>query len=75
MSDHDVDTMRDEYDFSNARPNPYAKRMKAEGKVVLLEPDLQEVFPDSAAVNAALRMVMRAGARAASARAREKRAS
>lgn len=73
MTDNDIDTMRDEYDFSNARPNSYAKRMKAEGSIVVIEPDVQAVFPDSASVNAALRMVMRAGARAASARA--KRAS
>lgn len=54
--------------------NPFAQRFQ-ELNLVSLDDDVKAVFPDSAAVNAALRMVMRAGARAASARAREKRAS
>jgi hypothetical protein len=45
-----------EFDFSKAERGRYAKRLKAEGSnLVLLEPDLAKTFPDSAAVNAALR--------------------
>lgn len=54
--------------------NPFAQNFQ-ELNLVSLDPDVKAVFPDSEAVNAALRMVMRAGARAASVRAREKRAS
>jgi hypothetical protein len=55
------DDMRAEYDFdfSKAERGRYAKRIKAEGtNLVLLEPDLAKTFPDSAAVNAALRSVV-----------------
>jgi hypothetical protein len=44
-----------EYDLSNARRNPYAARFAAGVTVVLLEPDVAARFPDSAAVNDALR--------------------
>lgn len=70
-----VDDMQDEYDFSGGVRGKYAARFRQGTNLVQLDPDVKEVFPDSEAVNAALRMVMRAGARAASARAREKRAS
>lgn len=53
--------MRAEYDFdfSKAERGRYAKRIKVEGSnLVLLEPDLAKTFPDSAAVNAALRSVV-----------------
>lgn len=72
-SEDDIE-MRDEYDFSNGVRNPFFQQFQ-ELNLVSLDDDVKAVFPDSAAVNAALRMVMRAGARAASARAREKRAS
>jgi hypothetical protein len=55
------DDMRAEYDFdfSKAERGRYAKRIKAEGSnLVLLEPDLAKTFPDSVAVNAALRSVI-----------------
>jgi hypothetical protein len=47
--------MRPEYDFSNARPNPYADRFAAGVTVVMLDADVAEKFPDAAAVNEALR--------------------
>ena len=28
MPNDEIDEMRDEYDFSNSRPNPYAKRLR-----------------------------------------------
>jgi hypothetical protein len=48
-----------EFDFAKAERGRYAKRLKAEGSnLVLLEPDLAKAFPDSAAVNAALRHLL-----------------
>ena len=49
------DEIRPEYDFSNARPNPYAARFQAGVTVVALDADVAEAFPDAAAVNEALR--------------------
>ena len=55
------DDLRPEYDFdfTKARRGRYAARLKAEGSnLVLVEPELARAFPDSAAVNAALRSVV-----------------
>jgi hypothetical protein len=55
--------MRAEYDFeySKAVRGRYYKRLLAEGSnVVVLEPDVAKAFPDSAAVNKALRSVLKA---------------
>lgn len=49
------DDIRPEYDFSNARPNPYASRLQAGVTVVALDADVAAAFPDAAAVNEALR--------------------
>lgn len=46
--------MLDEYDFSNSIPNPYLQRFQAPN-LVSLDDDVKTVFPDSEAVNAALR--------------------
>lgn len=56
--------VRAEYDFSEARRNPYAERANKETNVVVIEPDLYEVFSSSDAVNDALRLMLRASARA-----------
>jgi hypothetical protein len=56
--------MRAEYkfDYSKAVRGKYYKRMLSEGaNVVVLEPDIAKAFPDSAAVNDALRVVLKAG--------------
>jgi hypothetical protein len=50
------DDMLPEYDFSQGRRNPYAARM-AGGHIVVVEPDVAEVFPTAAAVNEALRAI------------------
>jgi hypothetical protein len=50
----DPDDILPEYDFSRGRRNPYAARM-AGGHIVVLEPDVADVFPDAASVNDALR--------------------
>jgi len=47
--------MRDEYDFRDGIRGKYAERYARGTNVVLLDPDVAEVFPDSAAVNRALR--------------------
>ncbi|MCM2328732.1 MAG: hypothetical protein NDI88_12650 [Lysobacter sp.] len=53
--------MRTEYDFTNAVRGKYRDRLLKEGSnVVVLDPDVAEVFPDSAAVNEALRVVIKA---------------
>ena len=54
----DKDTMRDEYPAnlikSGAR-GKYAKRYREGTNVVLIDPDLHKLFPNSEAVNRALR--------------------
>ena len=47
--------MLDEYDFSKGMPGRYANRFAEGSNVVALDPDVSEVFPDSASVNRALR--------------------
>jgi len=57
--DPDRDTMRAEYDFSNAVRGVTAARYREGTNVVLLDPDVKALFPDSAAVNEALRTFAR----------------
>jgi len=56
--------VRAEYDFSTARTNPYAERANRSTNIVVIEPDLFEVFPSSDAVNAALRLIVDLSAKA-----------
>ncbi|MGA8939849.1 MAG: hypothetical protein WB439_11865 [Acidobacteriaceae bacterium] len=72
MSDRDCedDEMLPEYDFSKGVRNPYAQRFQ-ELNLVSLDPDVEAVFPNSEAVNEALRLlinVARASAAAKTAR-------
>jgi hypothetical protein len=58
------DDMRPEYnfDYSKAIRGKYYKRiLKERVNVVVLEPDIAKAFPNSAAVNDALRVVLQAG--------------
>jgi hypothetical protein len=55
--DPDDDTMRDEYDFSNGVRGKYAERFAHGTNIVKLDPDVAEVFKDSASVNEALRVL------------------
>lgn len=57
-----------EYDFSRGVRGKYASRMAKGSNVVVLENDVQKLFPDSAAVNAALRALGQAVAVARPAR-------
>ena len=69
----DADTMRPEYDFSNAVRGVTAARYAQGTNVVLLDPDVAELFPDSRAVNEALRTLRRLGRVSPRAKARQKR--
>jgi hypothetical protein len=51
------DTMRDEYDFTGAVRGKYAARVAQGTNIVKLDPDVAEVFRDSASVNEALRLL------------------
>ena len=51
--------MRDHYDFSGGVRGKYAARYAKGTNVVVLAPDVAEVFPDSIAVNEALRTLVR----------------
>lgn len=55
VSDTDDDEMRPEYDFSKGVRGKYAERYARGTNVVLLDPDVAEVFPDPTSVNRALR--------------------
>lgn len=47
--------MLDEYDFSNGVRGKYAGRFAKGSNVVVLDPDVAQVFTDSESVNQALR--------------------
>jgi hypothetical protein len=51
--------MRPEYDFSEGVRGKYAKRFSAGTTLVLLDPDVAIEFPSAAAVNKALREVLK----------------
>ena len=53
------DEMRPEYDFSAGVRGKHYQAYRAGTNVVLLEPDIAAVFPDSASVNEALRLLVR----------------
>ena len=54
-TDSDRDTMRPEYDFSKGVRGVTAARYREGTNVIVLDPSLMDVFPDSEAVNEALR--------------------
>jgi hypothetical protein len=51
--------MVDEYDLSGGVRGKYAERYAAGSNVVVLSPDVAEVFPDSESVNEALRALIK----------------
>jgi hypothetical protein len=55
----DPDDLSPEYDLPESRPNPYAERYGRGTNLVRLDPDVAKIFPDSAAVNGALRALAR----------------
>ena len=58
-SKSDIDEIGPEYDLSKSRPNPYAERYAQGTNLVRLDPDVAKVFPDSTAVNDALRALVK----------------
>lgn len=51
-----------DFDYSKGVRGKYYKRILKDGaNVAVLEPDVAKAFPDSAAVNDALRVVLKAG--------------
>lgn len=53
------DEMRSHYDFSGGIRGKYAARYAEGTNVIVLAPDVAAVFPDSIAVNEALRTLVR----------------
>lgn len=56
--------MLDEYDFSKGIRGKYAQRYATGNNVVVISPDVAEVFHDSESVNEALRMLIKVAQRA-----------
>jgi hypothetical protein len=54
-SDIENDDMLDEYDFSDAVQGKYVSLLQKHGHMIMLAPDVAEVFPDSETVNSTLR--------------------
>ncbi|MFZ0545574.1 MAG: hypothetical protein WAM60_09050 [Candidatus Promineifilaceae bacterium] len=50
--------MLDDYDFSQGIRGKYVQRFAEGSNVVVLSPDIAEIFPDSESVNNALRMLV-----------------
>lgn len=59
-SRRDANEIPTEIDFSRAVRNPYAARYATGSNIVVLEPDVAALFPNSASVNEALRSLARA---------------
>jgi mannose/fructose/N-acetylgalactosamine-specific phosphotransferase system component IID len=50
--------MKKEYDFSKGKKGKYYKKYHAGNNIILLEPELQKLFPDSEKVNEALKKLL-----------------
>jgi hypothetical protein len=55
--------IRNEYDFSQGERGKYARRYAQGTNVIVLEPDVAKVFPNSKVVNHSLRGIIRRQAR------------
>jgi hypothetical protein len=62
--------MLDEYDFRGGARGKYAKRYAEGTNVVVLDPDIAAVFPDSKSVNYALRALVKSSRRNGKAKAK-----
>ncbi len=68
-----TDEVRSEYrrsDFGTLVRGKYVARLQASSNVVILDPEVAELFPNAAAVNAALRSLAEIAKRADSLRSR-----
>ena len=54
-ADSDRDTMRPEYDFSGGVRGVTAARFREGTNIVVIDPEVLDVFPDGRSVNEALR--------------------
>ncbi len=54
---NDEDEMRPEYDFSGGVRGKYYEAYMQSSNIVVLDPDVAEIFRDSASVNEALRLI------------------
>ena len=54
-----VPEMRDEHDFSKGVRGKYAKRFAMGSNIVVLDPDVARLYPDSKTVNDTLRTLAR----------------
>jgi hypothetical protein len=62
-SKRQTDEIRREYDFSSMKGGvrgKYVRRLRSGTNLVLLEPEVAKAFPTDAAVNEALRTILRA---------------
>ena len=62
-----ADELRAEYkrsDFGAMTRGKYVERLRASSNVVVIDPDVSELFPNAAAVNAALRSLAEIAKRA-----------
>jgi hypothetical protein len=69
------DTLRSEYkrsDFRTLARGKYAARLRENSNVVVIDPELAELFPNAAAVNAALRSLAEVAKRAGTVRRRSR---
>jgi hypothetical protein len=55
--EHEQDTMREEYEFAGGVRGKHYQAYRQGTNLVLLEPDVAQIFKDAATVNAALRML------------------
>ena len=51
------ETMREEYDFTAGIRGKYAKRFSGGSNIIVLDPDVARLFPDSKTVNEILRSI------------------
>ena len=51
------DTMREEYDFTGGIRGKYAQRFSDGSNIIVLDPDVGKLFPDSKTVNELLRSI------------------
>jgi hypothetical protein len=58
--------MLDDYDFSQGVRGKYVQRFAPGSNVVVLSPDVAEIFPDSESVNTALRLLVEVAGRSTS---------
>jgi hypothetical protein len=58
-----VSEMRKEYDFRDGVRGKYAARVRQGTNIVVLDPDVAKAFPDSRAVNRALRALLKVAPR------------